>query len=105
MGSKVKVVLQNWLILHIDGASAVKGLRLQPAQQNKSLASWKIYENQRIDSLKKSILGTPTTFLAMAICLKCILTFIVAFHDTCTFIVSRKSSMHFCQSRSPLGLL
>ena len=32
-GSKAKVVLQNGWILPIGGASAVKGLRLQPTQQ------------------------------------------------------------------------
>ena len=32
-GSKVKTVLLNWWILPIGGASAVKGLRLQPARQ------------------------------------------------------------------------
>ena len=33
-GSKVKAILLNGLILPIDGASAVEGLRLQPAQQD-----------------------------------------------------------------------
>ena len=32
-GSKVTAILLNWWILPIVGASAVKGLRLQPAQQ------------------------------------------------------------------------
>ena len=32
-GSKVTAILLNWWILPIGGASAVKGLRLQPAQQ------------------------------------------------------------------------
>ena len=32
-GSKVTVILMNGWILPIGGASAVKGLRLQPAQQ------------------------------------------------------------------------
>ena len=32
-GSKVKAILLNGLILPIGGASAGKGLRLQPAQQ------------------------------------------------------------------------
>ena len=32
-GSNVTAILLNWLILPIGGASAVKGLRLQPAQQ------------------------------------------------------------------------
>ena len=32
-GSKVSAILLNWWILPIGGASAVKGLRLQPEQQ------------------------------------------------------------------------
>ena len=32
-GSKVTAILLNWWILPIVGASAVKGLRLRPAQQ------------------------------------------------------------------------
>ena len=32
-GSNVTVILLNWWILPFGGASAVKGLRLQPAQQ------------------------------------------------------------------------
>ena len=32
-GSKVTAILLNWLILPICGAAAIKGPRLQPAQQ------------------------------------------------------------------------
>ena len=32
-GSRVTAILLNWWILPIGGALAVKGLRLQPAQQ------------------------------------------------------------------------